>query len=102
MNQRKYEAFYIVQPSLTDQEVQAIADKYKAVVEKGGGSVEKAGKWEKRKLAYEIKGLKEANYILMHFSAPADVPAELRRQMRNNDEVIRHLVLVLDEAQAVS
>lgn len=93
LNTKSYEAFYIVSPSLSDADVQKIADKFKAVVEAQGGTVEKAGKWEKRKLAYEVNGLKEANYVLMHFEAGAAVPAELRRQMRNSDDIVRHMIL---------
>lgn len=92
MNTRKYEAFYIVRPALNDGEVQAIADRFKGVVEAQGGSVEKAAKWDKRKLAYEIGGYKEGNYILMHFEAPATVPFELSRQMRISDDVLRHRI----------
>ncbi|MBX7136104.1 MAG: 30S ribosomal protein S6 [Fimbriimonadaceae bacterium] len=92
MNTRKYEAFYIVKPNLNDAEVQAIADKFKGVVETQGGSVEKAAKWDKRKLAYEINGLKEGNYVLMHFEAEAKVPAELNRQMRISDDIVRHRI----------
>lgn len=94
MNTRKYEAFYIVAASHTDAQVQQIADKFKAVVEAQGGTVEHAAKWDKRKLAYEIAGHKEGNYILMNFEAPAAAPAELNRQMRNDDTVIRHRVFV--------
>lgn len=96
MNTRKYEALYIVSPTLTDAEVQAIADRYKGVVETQGGTVESAGKWEKRKLAYEVNGLKEANYILMNFEAGSQVPAELGRQMRNHDEVVRHRIFLVE------
>ncbi|HRF60797.1 MAG TPA: 30S ribosomal protein S6 [Fimbriimonadaceae bacterium] len=92
MNTRKYEAFYIVRPALNDGEVQAIADRFKGVVEAQGGAVEKAAKWDKRKLAYEIGGYKEGNYILMHFEAPATVPLELSRQMRISDDVLRHRI----------
>lgn len=92
MNTRKYEAFYIVRPALNDTEVQAIADRFKGVVETQGGTVEKAAKWDKRKLAYEIGGCKEGNYILMHFEAPATVPQELNRQMRISDDVLRHRI----------
>ncbi|MBL8086746.1 MAG: 30S ribosomal protein S6 [Chthonomonas sp.] len=91
---RKYEAFYIVAPSLNDTEVQAIADRFKGVVEAQGGTVEAAGKWEKRKLAYEINGHKEGNYVLMNFEADAKVPQELNRQMRNSDDVIRHRIFL--------
>jgi small subunit ribosomal protein S6 len=95
MANRKYEAFYIVRPDLTDAEVQKIADRFKDVVEQQGGVVESAAKWDKRKLAYEIDGLKEGNYILMNFEAAAAVPAELNRLMRISDDVIRHRVFLV-------
>lgn len=92
MNTRKYEAFYIVIPALSDSEVQAIADRFKGVVETQGGTVESAAKWDKRKLAYEINGHKEGNYVLMNFESEAKVPAELNRQMRNSDDIVRHRI----------
>lgn len=92
MNTRKYEAFYIVKPEFNDSDVQKIADRFKAVVEEKGGTVEKAGKWDRRKLAYEIDGHKEGTYVLMNFEAAAEVPAELNRLMRISDDVIRHRI----------
>lgn len=97
MNNRKYEAIYIVKPELSDGDVQKIADRFKGVVEDKGGSVEKAGKWEKRKLAYELNGLREGNYILMNFESKADVPAELSRLMRISDDVVRHRIYKIEE-----
>ena len=97
MNNRKYEAFYIVKPDFADDAVQKIADKFKSVVEEKGGTVEAAAKWDKRKLAYEIDGHKEGNYILMHFEAGAGVPQELNRQMRISDDVLRHRIFRIEE-----
>jgi len=97
MNTRKYEAFYMVAPSHDDAAVQQIADRFKAVVEKEGGEVDAAAKWDKRKLAYEVMGHKEANYILMTFKSDPKAPAELKRQMRNSDDVIRHIILRLED-----
>ncbi|MFZ4506595.1 MAG: 30S ribosomal protein S6 [Fimbriimonas sp.] len=94
---RKYEAFYIVKPDLTDADVQKIADRYKTVVEEKGGTVEKAGKWDKRKLAYEINDFKEGNYILMNFEADPTVPTELNRLLRISDDVIRHRIFKLED-----
>lgn len=94
MNTRRYEAFYIVGAGLSDSQVQQIADRYKGVVESEGGTVEHAAKWDKRKLAYEINGHKEGNYILMHFESEAKTPAELNRRMRNDDAVIRHRIFL--------
>ena len=92
MNRRKYEAFYIVAPALADDAVQKIADHFKEVVEKNGGAVETAGKWEKRKLAYEVAGHTEGNYVLMEFECEPQVPKELGRLMRISDDVIRHRI----------
>lgn len=96
-NSRKYEAFYIVRPDLNDADVQKVADRFKGIVENQGGAVEKAGKWDKRKLAYEIKGFKEGNYVLMNFEAEAKVPAELNRLLGISDDVIRHRIFKLDD-----
>ncbi len=93
---RSYEALYIVRPELKDSEIQKIADKFRKVAEDKGSTVKSAEKWEKRKLAYEIAGLKEGNYIMMLFDAEGDVPAELNRLMRISDDVIRHLIIKQD------
>lgn len=92
----KYEAIYIVPANLNEDEVQKVADNFKGIVEKNGGAVESAKKWEKRKLAYEIEGHREGNYILMHFASPTEVPKELDRLMRINDTVIRHRIYKLE------
>ena len=94
---RTYEAFYIVRPEFSDGDVQKIADRFKSVVTDHGGTVESAGKWDRRKLAYEIKGFKEGTYILMNFSAPAAVPAELNRLMRISDDVLRQIILIQEK-----
>jgi small subunit ribosomal protein S6 len=94
---RKYEAMAIIKPELNDADVQKIADRYKAVIEEQGGTVESAAKWDKRKLAYEIGGAKEGNYVLFAFEAEAKVPQELGRQLRINDDVLRHRIFRLDD-----
>jgi small subunit ribosomal protein S6 len=96
MNNRKYEAMYIVRPDLDDNEVQKIADRFKTVVEDHGGTVERAEKWDKRKLAYEIDDLREGNYIIMNFESEAKVPQELNRLMRISDDVIRHRIFHIE------
>lgn len=94
---KKYEAFYIVKPDLADSEVGKIADHFKGIVESHGGSVERAAKWDKRKLAYEVEGYKEGNYVIMDFEAPAELPAELSRLMRISDDVIRHRIYKVED-----
>ncbi len=94
---RKYEALYIVNPKLSGTEVQAIADKFKTSAESNGASVKKAGLWEKRKLAYDIEGHKDGNYIIMEFESEPSVPNELNRLMRISDDVIRHRIFSTED-----
>jgi small subunit ribosomal protein S6 len=94
MENRKYEAFYIVDPSHANEAVQKIADHFKEVVEKQGGTVESAGLWEKRKLSFPIAGHTEGNYVLMNFECGSQVPKELSRLMRISDDVVRHRIFV--------
>lgn len=95
---RKYEAMAIMKPDLSDADVQKLTDRYKTVIEDQGGTVDSAAVWEKKKkMAYEINGHKEGNYVLFNFSADAKVPLELGRQLRINDDIIRHRIFRLDD-----
>jgi len=94
---RPYEALYIVPPELSDEDITAVTEKYKKAVEDQGGEVESVNRWEKRRLAYPIKGQNEGIYVLMTFKGEAKVEAELGRLLRIADEVLRHLIVRLDE-----
>ena len=95
---RSYESLYIVHPELTEEQVSAIMAKYKQIVEEKGGEVENLSRWEKRRLAYDVKGLGEGIYILMHFKSNPDAAAELDRLQKISDDVLRHIIVRLDES----
>jgi small subunit ribosomal protein S6 len=88
---------YIVHPDLSDEDTTAIMEKYQKVAEEQGGEVESVNRWEKRRLAYEVKGQKEGVYILMNFKSESKVAAELDRLMKIADDVMRHLIVRTDE-----
>lgn len=94
---RPYEALYIVDPNRTDEEVTAIMEKYQKVAQDQGAEVENVNRWDKRKLAYEVKGHNEGIYVLMNFKGDAKAEAELDRLFRIADDVIRHIIVRLDE-----
>jgi len=94
---RSYEALYIVHPDLSDEEVAPITEKYKKVVEDQSGEVEGINRWEKRRLAYEVKGQREGIYVLMNFKSEAKAAAELDRLLKIGDDVLRHIIVRLDE-----
>jgi len=95
---RHYEAMYIVDADTPDENLDPIIEKYKKVVTDGVGEVSEAGKWEKgrRAMAYEISKKREGMYLMMQFTSSPDVPKELDRIFRINDEILRHLVVRQD------
>ncbi len=92
-----YEAVYIVGADLGDEQIGVVSTKYRQIVENGGGTVEKVDVWERRKLAYEIKGRTEGIYIVMQFRSKPDVEAELRRIFQISEDQIRFLIVRRDE-----
>ena len=94
---RPYEALYIVHPDLSDEQIIAITEKYQKVAEEQGGEVESVNRWEKRRLAYEVKGQIEGIYVLMNFKSEPKAPAELDRLFKIGDDVLRHIIVRLDE-----
>jgi small subunit ribosomal protein S6 len=90
---RKYETIFILHPSLDEEAVKANVEKFKGVIENGGGVVDNVDFWGKRKLAYEISKVNEGFYTLVNFTANADLPKELDRIFRISDSVIRHIII---------
>ena len=87
----KYEVLYVLNPNLTEEETQAIVEKFKTLIEQNG-TVDEMEEWGKRKLAYEINYLPEGYYVLVKFTSGPELPAELDRILGITDGVIRSLV----------
>jgi small subunit ribosomal protein S6 len=94
---RKYETLFILDPSLDEEAVKANVEKFKGVIENGGGTVDNVDAWGKRKLAYEIKKVNEGHYTLINFTADTELPKELDRIFRITDGVVRHLIIREEE-----
>lgn len=94
---RDYEVLYVLRPDIEEEAVDPIIARYDETIAKTGGTVVKTDKWGKRRLAYEIKDQLEGYYVLTTFQAPNEASQELDRLMRIADEVLRHLIVRLDE-----
>lgn len=88
-----YETMVILSPGLTKEEADKLVDKYADVVKAQGGEVVKIERMGKRKLAYPMKKQAEGTYALIVFNAPGAVVAELERQLRLNDDVLKFQTL---------
>ena len=93
---RTYEVLYIVKPTIVDEEVGEIIDALANVAAENGCKVLAKGKWDRRKLAYEINGYKDGAYCLMYVEAEGNMPAVLYREFRINDDILRGIVTVVD------
>jgi len=91
MNQ--YEVMYVIDTALEDTARAALVERFSDLVKKNGGEVDRIDEWGKRRLAYAINYKTEGYYVLMYIKAPADLPAELERNMQISDSVLRYLVI---------
>ena len=91
-----YEAVYILNPELNEEQIAALVERFKGVVE-ANGTVSEIDEWGKRRLAYPINDLMEGYYVLMTFNAAAAVPAELDRIFRITDGVMRSMIICKDQ-----
>jgi small subunit ribosomal protein S6 len=94
---RHYEIVFLVHPDQSEQ-VPAMIERYKGVIEAGNGKVHRLEDWGRRQLAYPIQHLVKAHYVLMNVEVGQDVLDELVNTFRFNDAILRHLVIRRDEA----
>ncbi|KAF1707905.1 30S ribosomal protein S6 [Pseudoxanthomonas sangjuensis] len=92
---RHYEIVFLVHPDQSEQ-VPAMIERYKALVENGSGKIHRLEDWGRRQLAYPIQNLVKAHYVLLNIEAGQSVLAELTENFRFNDAVLRHLVIKRD------
>ena len=90
---RHYEVMVILDPSLEERTVAPSLDTYLNVIRTGGGSVEKLDVWGRRRLAYEINKRSEGIYAVIDLQATPETVAELDRQLRLNESVLRTKVI---------
>lgn len=88
----KYESLYVIVPDLDEEQTAAVITKFNDIITANGGEIEKVDQWGKRRLAYPIDYKTEGYYVLLVFSAPAELPAELERNLRNDEKIMRYKV----------
>jgi len=94
---RHYEVVFLVHPDQSEQ-VSAMIDRYRALIEADGGAIHRLEDWGRRQLAYPIQKLHKAHYVLMNIECSTAVLDELNSSFRFNDAVIRNMVVSRKEA----
>jgi len=94
---RHYEIVFLVHPDQSSQ-VPAMIDRYKAVIEATSGKIHRLEDWGRRQLAYPIKKLHKAHYVLMNVECDQVALNELEIGFRFNDAVLRNMILLQEAA----
>ena len=89
----KYEAMYIVTPEMEDEAIKGVIEKFSGIITANGGEIEKTDEWGRKKLAYPIDYKTEGYYVLVNFAAALELPRELERNFRNDESILRYMVV---------
>lgn len=92
----KYESTIIINPNVDEEGMKALINKFNEMIN-NDGKVEKVDELGKRKLAYEVKKNKEGFYVVTYFEANPELITELERNYRITDEVIKFMVVRVEE-----
>ena len=92
----KYETIFVLDSTKTEDEITALVEKFKSLIE-ANGEIESVDEWGKRRLAYPINDLTEGYYVLINFKSGTDFPAELERVYGITEGVIRNIVIKSEE-----
>lgn len=96
----QYELMVILDPEIDERTVAPSLDKFLNVIRNDGGSIDKTDIWGRRRLAYEINKKSEGIYAVVDFTSTPAAAAELDRQLKLSEAVMRTKVLRAEEAIA--
>ncbi|MCP4380066.1 MAG: 30S ribosomal protein S6 [Hyphomicrobiales bacterium] len=94
-----YEHIFLVRQDVSGQQVETLVEQFKTVIEEGGGQVAKVENWGLKSLAYRIRKNRKAHFTLMNLDAPPIAVAEMERQQRLHEDVLRSMTLKVDELE---
>ena len=94
---RKYETVFISDPDLQDQTRTDLFDKTRNIITKENGIVIDFDDWGNKKLAYEIKKKSRGHYVCVTYGGTGELVAELERNFRLTDDVLKFMTIVLSE-----
>jgi small subunit ribosomal protein S6 len=99
---RQYELVYIITPEASDQEVADLHGQIEQMIQRFNGVLDKTENWGRRKLAYEIAHHREGTYVVETITGSGELVKEIDRRLRVTDQVIRHLIVRVDDELSVA
>jgi len=93
---RTYQTIIVIDSLLKIEEIDAVIEKVVRIINNNGGEVQNVDRWEKKRLAYEIKNRQYGYYVELLFDAPGNLVKVLERDYRLDENILRYLTIVLD------
>jgi len=97
---RDYELVVVLSPDVGEEGYPATVERINNVITEGGGEIKNVDQWGRRRLAYPIRRFLEGYYAVTTFAAEPGVIRPLEASLDLADDVLRHLVVKLDEKPA--
>lgn len=94
-----YEHIFLARQDLTAQQVEALVEQYKGIIETNGGKITKIEPWGLKALAYRIRKSRKAHFTLLNIDAPPAALAEVERLQRLNEDVLRSMTIRVEELE---
>ena len=94
-----YEHIFLARQDVSPQQVEELTNTLTSVIDQNGGKVTKNEYWGLKSLSYRIKKNRKAHYSLLNINAPAPAVAEMERQMRINEDILRFMTVRVDELE---
>lgn len=91
-----YEAMYIIKPDVEEEPRTALIAKFADIITNSGGEIAETDEWGRRRLAYPINYINDGYYVLVNFKAKPEIPAEMERNFRIAEDVIRFIIINKD------
>jgi small subunit ribosomal protein S6 len=92
-----YEHVFLARQDLSQQQVDALVEQYKGVIEAGGGEIGRVENWGLKSLTYRVKKNRKAYYTLMDITAPSAAVNEMERQMGLSEDVLRFITIKVEK-----
>lgn len=94
---RRYESVIILDPEMPEEEIQGFTEKFSGLIKTGGGEIIKIEDWGAKRLAYPVKKRDKGRYLLLDFVGLPALIAELERQFKITDEVMKFLSVKVED-----
>ena len=96
-----YEVTYIIRPTIDEEAAERVANVVDEYIKNQGGTIQSTDKKGRRRLAYEVKKMKDGYYVTTVFTIKPDKVAVIKRMMTLSEDITRSLIVIFQDIEIV-